>query len=133
MRLIKKIWRGEFSLGFTFWFFGCLAPAPIFAAKFYFRNADVFEHQETAVFIAGQAFLWFEWLYFVFLTVALWNSATNHLKRARRGGSEKKLWGHAGRLLAGASGILALGSFANLSGLTTLIFGAPMFIGLGAG
>lgn len=133
MHFIKKVWLGEFGLGFTFWVMGCLAPAPIFAAKFYLRNAGVFAHQETAVFIAGQAFLWLEWLYFVFITVALWNSATNHLKRARRGESTKAIWGHAGRLLAGASGILALGSFANLSGLTTLIFGGPMFIGLGAG
>lgn len=90
MHFIKKVWLGEFGLGFTFWVMGCLAPAPIFAAKFYLRNAGVFAHQETAVFIAGQAFLWLEWLYFVFITVALWNSATNHLKRARRGESKKR-------------------------------------------
>ena len=85
------------------------------------------------VYLAGQAFLWFEWSYFVFITVALWNSATNHLRRAQEAGSGRAAWGHAGRALAVASGVLALGSFANLSGLTTLIFGEPMFIGLGTG
>jgi hypothetical protein len=35
-------------------------------------------------------------------------------------------------LLAVASGLLALGSLANLTGITTWIFGQPMFIGMGA-
>jgi hypothetical protein len=86
-----------------------------------------------AVFLAGQVFLWIEWLYFAFITVALWNASVNHLQRAERGGSEKALWGQLGRVLAAASGILALGSFANLSGLTTLIFGQPLYIGMGRG
>lgn len=133
MTFLKKVWLGEYSLAFTFWVMGCVAPTPIFAAKFYLREAGVFAHENITVFLAGQVFLWFEWSYFAFITVALWNSASGHLRRAAAGGAEKALWGYIGRVLAVASGVLALGSFANLSGLTTLIFGKPMFIGLGAG
>jgi hypothetical protein len=133
MSFLKKVWFGEFSLSFTFWVIGCLAPTPIFVTKYYLREAGVLAHENMAVFLAGQAFLWLEWTYFAFITVALWNSSFNHLKRAERGGSEKAIWGQLGRLLAVASGILALGAFSNLSGLTSLIFGRPMFIGLGAG
>ena len=89
--------------------------------------------EDTLVWLSGQAFLWLEWLYFVFITVALWNSSTNHLRRAQAGGPEKAVWGQLGRALAVASGILAAGSFANLSGLTALIFGRSLFIGLGGG
>ena len=133
MSFLKKVWFGEFSLSFTFWVMGCLAPTPIFPAKYYLHEAGVFTHENVVIFLAGQAFLWLEWLFFAFITVALWNSSSNHLKRAWRGESEKAIWGQLGRLLAVASGILALGSFSNLSGLTTLIFGQPMFIGLGGG
>jgi hypothetical protein len=133
MSLLKKAWFGEYSLGFTFWIMGCVVPTPIFAAKYYLREAGIFTHGNTAVFLAGQSFLWLEWLYFVFITVALWNSSIHHLSRAARGGKEQALWGQLCRLLAIASGLLAIGSFANLSGLTTLVFGEPRFIGLGAG
>ena len=133
MAFLKKVWLGDYSLGFTFWIMGCVVPTPIFLAKFYLRETGIFVHENTAIFLAGQAFLWFEWLYFVFITVALWNSSGSHLKRANAGGPEKALWGQLGRFLAVASGILALGSFANLSGLTALVLGKPLFIGLGAG
>jgi len=133
MAFLKKVWLGECSLGFTFWVMGGLAPAPIFIAKYYLREAGVFASTDMAVFLAGQLFLWIEWTYFAFITVALWNASAKHLKRAERGGSEKVIWGQMGRALAVASGILALGSFANLAGLTTLLFGQPMFIGMGAG
>ena len=129
---LKKAWLGGHGLGFTFWVLGCLAPTPIFAAKFYLRQAGVFGSGNPGVYLAGQAFLWFEWSYFAFITVALWNSSSNHLQRARDGGHEKALWGQMGRLLTVASGLLALGSLANLSGLTAWIFGQPMFIGMGA-
>jgi hypothetical protein len=132
MSFLKKAWFGEYGLGFTFWVLGFVAPTPIFAAKFYLREAGVFASDNPAVYLAGQAFLWFEWSYFAFITVALWNSASNHLKRAKGGGGERALWGQLGRLLAVASGLLALGSLANLSGLTAWIFGQPMFIGMGA-
>jgi len=133
MRFLGKVWSGGFGLGFTFWVMGCLAPTPIFAAKYYLREAGVFVSENMALFLVGQVFLWIEWLYFALITVALWNSARNHLQRAQRGGPEKALWGQLGRLLAVGSGLLAAGSFANLSGLTTLILGRPMFIGMGAG
>ncbi len=133
MNFLKKVWLGEYRLGFTFWVMGCVVPTPIFMAKYYLREGGIFTHENTGIFLAGQAFLWFEWSYFVFITIALWNSASNHLQRAAAGGGEKALWGQTGRALAVASGVLALGSFANLSGLTTLIFGRPLFIGLGAG
>lgn len=133
MSFLKKVWRGEFGLGFTFWVMGCLAPAPIFAVKFWLREAGVFVSENLPVFMAGQGFLWLEWTYFAFITVALWNASSNHLKRAEQGGPEKTLWGQLGRWLAVASGLLALGSLANLSGLTTWIFGQPLYIGLGAG
>ena len=133
MSFIKKVWLGGFGLGFTFWVMGCIFPTPLFAAKFYLREAGVFTHEDTWIYLAGQAFLWLEWSYFVFITVALWNSAANHLKRAQSGGPERAIWGHAGRLLAIASAVLAIGSIANLSGLTTLLIGEPKFIGLGTG
>ena len=133
MRFFKKFWSGGFGLGFTFWVMGCLAPTPIFVAKYYLREAGVFVSERMGIFLAGQIFLWIEWAYFALITVALWNSACAHLKRGERGGPEKILWGQLGRLLAVASGILALGSLANLSGLTALIFGRPMFIGMGSG
>ena len=132
MSFLKRVWLGEYSLPFTFWVMGCLAPAPIFATKYYLSEAGVFAHENMTVFLAAQVFLWLEWSYFAFITVALWNASSNHLKRAASGGSENPIWGQLGRLLAVASGILALGSFANLSGLTALIFGEDMFIGLGA-
>ena len=133
MSFLKKAWRGEFGLGFTFWVLGFLAPTPIFIAKYYLREGGVFTHANQAVFLAGQAFLWFEWLYFAFITVALWNSSTNHVRRAGRGEPVRPTWGRLGQFLAVASGVLALGSFANLSGLTTLILGRPLYIGMGAG
>jgi len=133
MSFLKKVWFGEFSLRFTFFVMGCLAPVPIFPAKYYLHEAGVFVHENMAVFLAGQAFLWLEWSFFVFITVALWNSSSNHLKRAESGGPEKPIWGQLGRLLAAASGVLVLGSFSNLSGLTTLIFFFFFFIGLGGG
>ena len=133
MSFLKKAWFGEYGLGFTFWVMCCLAPAPIFATKFYLREAGVFADEDMAVFLAGQVFLWLEWFYFAFITVALWNSSSNHLKHAKNDDSKRGILGQLGRLLAVASGILALGSFSNLSGLTTLIFGQPMIIGLGAG
>ena len=133
MCFLKNVWFGNFGLGFTFWVMGCIVPTPLFAAKYYLREGGVFTHENTQIFLAGQTFLWLEWLYFVFITVALWNSSVNHLTRAADGGKEIKLWGHLGRLLAIASAVLAIGSFANLSGLTTLIFGKPLFIGMGGG
>ena len=133
MSFFKKVWRGEYSLAFTFWVMGCIFPTPIFMTKFYLRETGVLGNEDTLIFLAGQVFLWAEWSYFLFITVALWNSSSNHLQRAMQGGKEKAIWGQLGRALAIASGILALGSFANLSGLTTLIFGKPLFIGLGAG
>lgn len=132
MSRLRKAWLGGYGLGFTFWVLGCLAPTPIFVAKFYLRDAGVFASQDPALFLAGQAFLWFEWAYFAFITVALWNASSSHLKRARQGGPERLLWGQLGRWLAVASGLLALGSLANLSGLTAWLFGQPLFIGLGA-
>ena len=133
MSFFKKVFNGEYSLIFTFWVMGCVAPTPIFATKYYLREAGVFTHEDTAIFLIGQAFLWLEWLYFLFITVALWNSSVNHLKRVERGDPGKVVWGQLGRVLAVASGIMALGSFSNLSGLTALIFGQSMFIGLGTG
>lgn len=130
---MRKVWSGQCSLAFTFWVMGCIVPTPIFATKYYLREAGILGHEDTLIFLAGQGFLWFEWLYFVFITIALWNSSIKHLQRAAAGGQEKPVWGQLGRLLAVASGVMALGSFANLSGLTTLIFGKPLFIGLGAG
>ena len=110
-----------------------MLPAPIFAAKYYLNEAGVLGHEDLPIFVAGQVFLWFEWSYFLFITVALWNAASNHLRRARQGGTERVIWGQLGRLLALASLVLVVGSFANLSGLTELIVGRPLFIGLGAG
>ena len=133
MAFLKKVWRGEYSLAFTFWVMGCVFPTPLFVTKVYLRDAGVLTSEDTATYLAGQTFLWLEWLYFVFITVALWNASANHLRRARAGGPEKAFWGQAGRALAIASGILAAGSFANLSGLTALIFGKSLFIGLGGG
>lgn len=131
MNILKRAWSGQYSLAFTFWVLGFLAPTPIFAAKYFLREAGVFTHGNPAVFAAGQAFLWLEWSYFAFITVALWNAASGHLGRARTGGPERALWGQLGRALAVASGVLALGSLANLSGLTALVLGQPMFIGMG--
>jgi hypothetical protein len=130
---LTKAWRGQFSLPFTFWVLGFLAPTPIFIGKAWLKTAGVFSHADPAIFIAGQAFLWLEWLYFAFITVALWNASTSHLRRARARGRERPVWGQASRALAAASGALALGSFANLSGLTTLVLGRPLYIGLGGG
>lgn len=131
MNFLKRAWSGQYSLGFTFWVLGFLAPTPIFAAKYFLREAGVFAHGNPAVFAAGQAFLWLEWSCFAFITVALWNASSSHLRRARAGGPERALWGQLGRALAVASGVLALGSLANLSGLTALVLGQPLFIGLG--
>ena len=133
MSFLRKVLLGKYSLGFTFWIMGCVAPTPIFAAKYYLREAGVFTHENAGVFVAGQGFLWLEWLYFAFITVALWNASSRHLDRAGRGEPVKAVWGQLGRLTAAASGVLALASFSNLSGLTTLILGRPMFLGLGAG
>ena len=133
MSFIKKVWLGEYSLAFTFWVMGCVVPTPIFMTKFYLKETGILGHEDTVIFLAGQLFLWTEWLFFVFITVALWNASTKHLQRAAQGGAEKALWGQLGRGLAVVSGVMAAGSFANLSGLTTLIFGQPLFIGLGAG
>lgn len=133
MSFVTKVWRGKFSLGFTFWVMGCLVPTPIFVAKYYLQEAGILGHPDLAVHLAAQAFLWLEWSYFAFITVALWNAASSHLERARLGGNEKALWGHAGRLLAFASGMLAAGSFANLTGITEKIVGRTLFIGIGAG
>jgi len=130
---LKKAWLGGYGLGFTFWVLGCVLPAPIFMAKYYLKNAGVLGHEDPGIYLAGQVFLWFEWSYFLFITVALWNASSNHLGRSRQGGSEKVIWGQLGRALALASVVLVAGSFANLSGLTELIFGRPLFIGLGAG
>lgn len=132
MSFLKKAWLGEHGLGFTFWVLGCLAPVPIFAAKFFLREAGAFASTSPAVFLAARAFLWFEWAYFAFVTVALWNASARHVERARRGGPERALWGQLGRGFAVASGLLAAGSLANLSGLTAWILGRPLFIGLGA-
>jgi hypothetical protein len=133
MSFLKKVWSGKYSLAFTFWIMGCIVPTPLFATKFWLREAGVLGSEDAVIFLAGQVFLWFEWSYFVFITVALWNSSSSHLKLAEEDGSKRAIWGQLGRVLAVASGIMALGSFANLSGLTTLIFGKPLFIGLGAG
>jgi hypothetical protein len=130
---VKKAWLGGYGLGFTFWVLGCVLPAPIFAAKYYLKNAGVFGHEALVIYLAGQVFLWFEWSFFLFITVALWNASSNHLRRGRQGGPEKLIWGQLGRALALASVVLVAGSFANLSGLTELILGRPLFIGLGAG
>ena len=129
----NRAWRGGYSLAFTFWVLGCVAPTPIFVGKVRLRDAGVFTSPDPAVHAAGQAFLWFEWLYFAFITVALWNASSRHLARARQGGPERVVWGRVGQGLAIASGALALGSFANLSGLTTLVLGRPLYIGMGAG
>lgn len=110
-----------------------MLPAPIFAAKYYLSETGVLGHEDPVVYLAGQVFLWFEWSYFLFITAALWNASSNHLYRARQGGPEKANWGRLGRILALTSFFLVLGSFANLSGLTELIVGRPLFIGLGAG
>lgn len=133
MSFLKKAWRGEYGLGFTFWVLGCVLPAPIFAAKYYLSETGVLGHEDLLIYLAGQVFLWFEWSYFLFITVALWNASTSHLGRAHQGGPEKAYWGQLGRVLAVASAVLVAGSFANLSGLTELILGQPLFIGLGAG
>ena len=130
---LKKAWLGGYGLGFTFWVLGCVLPVPIFAAKYYLSEAGLLGHSDPAVYLAGQVFLWFEWAYFLFITVALWNAASNHLSRAHQGGPEKIVWGQLSRVLALASAVMVVGSFANLSGLTELIFGRPMFVGLGAG
>lgn len=130
---LKKAWLGGYGLGFTFWVLGCVLPAPIFAAKAYLSGAGLLGHEDPFIYLAGQVFLWFEWSYFLFITVALWNASCNHLLRARQGGPEKAVWGQLGRLLALASVFLVVGSFANLSGLTELVLGRPLFIGLGAG
>jgi len=133
MAFLKKVVFGEYSLAFTFWVMGCVAPTPIFAAKYFLSETGVLTNENTAIFLAGQVFLWLEWSYFAFITIALWNSSVNHLGRIERGESGKVIWGRLGQVLAVASGILALGSFANLSGITTLIFGQPMFLGIGSG
>jgi hypothetical protein len=130
---LKKAWLGGYSLGFTFWVLGCVLPTPIFGAKYYLKEAGVLGHDDPVIFLFGQLFLWFEWSYFLFITVALWNASSRHLDRARQGGPEKVFWGQLGRVLALASAILVVGSFANLSGLTELIVGRSLFIGLGAG
>ena len=57
-------------------------------------------HEELVVYLAGQVFLWFEWSYFLFITVALWNASSNHLRRSRQGGPENIIWGQLGRALA---------------------------------
>lgn len=133
MSFLKKVWSGNCSLAFTFWVMGCVFPAPIFIGKVYLRDAGVLSSDHTPTYLVGQAFLWLEWLYFLFITVALWNASVKHLQRARAGGPENLIWGQLGRALAVASGILAAGSFANLSGLTALLFGEAMYIGLGGG
>ena len=112
---------------------GCIAPGPIFASKYYLREAGVFTPENQLVYLGGQIFLWLEWTYFALITIALWNAAHNHIVRAKSGGPEKSIWGIIAKWLAVASGMLALGSFANLSGLTTLLLGKPLFIGLGGG
>ncbi len=133
MSFLKKTLYGEYSLGFTFWVMGCVAPVPLFVAKYVLRETGVFTHDDTAVFLAGRAFLWLEWLFFAFITVALWNASVQHLKRVAQGQSGSVFWGQFGRVLSVASGMLALGSFSNLSGITTLVFGRPLFLALGAG
>jgi hypothetical protein len=133
MSFLKRAWLGKFSLGFTFWIMGCVLPTPIFAGKVYLREAGVFTHPDLPVFLAGQLFLWVEWAYFAFITVALWNAAANHLQRAERGEGGRPIWGQMGRALAVASGLLTVGAFANLSGISELVLGKSMFIGMSGG
>ena len=100
---LKKSWQGGYGLGFTFWVLGCVLPAPIFATKYYLKNAGVLGHEDLLIYVAGQVFLWFEWSYFLFITVALWNASSNHLIRGHLGGPERLIWGQLGRALALAS------------------------------
>ncbi len=133
MTYLKKALLGEYSLAFTFWVLGFVAPTPIFATKYYLKESGVLASEDMLVFAAGRVFLWVEWLYFAFITVALWNAASAHVARAAGGAGGQVFWGRLCQALAIASGVLALGSFANLSGLTELLFGRALYIGLGAG
>lgn len=123
MNFIKQVWRGKYSLTFTFWVMGFLVPMPILAGKVYLRDAGIFMHEDTVVYSAGQVFLWIEWFYFAFITVAIWNAATNYLGSEKEQTRKIVIWGRAGQVIAIASGLLALGSLSNLIGFTE----APLF------
>ena len=133
MNFLKRVLFGDYSLAFTFWVMSFIAPTPIFIAKYYLKETGVLSHENTYIYLAGQIFLWVEWLFFAFITVAIWNASRSHIARIENGGEGRLIWGRLCLVLAVASGVLALGAFANLSGLTALIFGRPLYIGMGAG
>lgn len=127
-KFLIDTWYGRRSLAFTFWIMGFIAPTPIFIGKVVLRDAGIFEHENLLIFFGGQLFLWIEWAYFAFLTIALWNSAKAHIAASEHNSGMNALWGKICLVLAVASGLLALGSLANLTGLTALLFGQDMFL-----
>ena len=66
------------------WVMGILAPMPILTSKVYMREAGIFVHEDAVVYSAGQDFLWLEWGYFVFITVAIWHACVNAVARANQ-------------------------------------------------
>ena len=126
LSFLTKVLLGGYKLGFTFWVMGFIVPTPIFLSKYFLKEAGVFVNENTAIYIFGQIFLWAEWLYFVFITIAIWNSAKNYIRNKEK----YLLFGYFAQALSLISGILAIGSFANQSGITEIFFGQPIFLGM---
>ena len=114
MYLIKEIFKGNWSLIKTFWIITILGQLltsiPIFLGEIYYDQLS----EGTAILIL--VFLAIYIVYFVFSTIALWNSSSKFITKKKKN-NNNAFWGYAAKTYVILSVLRVVGT--SLSALLT--------------
>lgn len=105
--LISKIWNGKLDLIKTFWLVNVLGSSilsiPIILGDIYYDSLNNFTSLIVLIFLILLL------VYFIFVTVSTWRSATNfiNLKKKKK---QKVFWGYAAKTVVVLGVIRAIGT-----------------------
>ena len=83
MDFIRALWRGEVALIKTYWIYGTLGMLLLFGIpSIIFEESGFYETEDPTLLIVVLAHALFAVVYTIFISVAIWRSATNYMGSA---------------------------------------------------
>ena len=119
---IALLWRGEYSLGFSYWIVGFLVSvAAAIVIHVVSTLVDLFTEYNPAVMLATLLAIWLGvGVIAIWQLVGVWRSADNHMDRRIRAGRKRGVWGRLAKA-AVILGALRLALALVLSGVPQIV------------
>ncbi len=92
MGFVKQVWRGEKSLAFTYWIFAVLGNLAFKVVDAYMPQLGYGENSTQ-----GMLFLLLNLFYAVFISVAVWRSASVYITKGKETENGATEWGYVAK------------------------------------